>query len=365
MIAHAFTMPRASTTMKLLLRPWFAMLVVSTAVDRLSCVSLGIIAERDFVVQLAGTGRPIALARANATLSRVDLICETAGASIFAFLLAKNDPLTCIKLSCLISLSALPVHIFMAGTMNRLADGVFDHSEQRSSHAASSFHIWRIVEEAWATIRQGWTEYISQPVLPASLAYVLICFNVALVPGALMTTFLIHHGTTPLVLGAFGVSSALMGILATFMTPSLVKELGLLKAGAAGIIAQSVLLSAAVLVYLTGSISRRGALFAFLGLIVVSRLGHMAYSVIGLQVVQTGNPMAKAKLIGATEVAVGSLAELGTMAVAMAARDVSGFGAVAVLSAAAVAAAACLYCGWLANPHRRSENALSALMTCE
>lgn len=51
------------------------------------------------------------------------------------------------------------------------------------------------VEEAWATIRQGWTEYISQPVLPASLAYVLICFNVALVPGALMTTFLIHHGT--------------------------------------------------------------------------------------------------------------------------------------------------------------------------
>lgn len=75
-------------------------------------------------------------------------------------------------------------------------------------------------------------------------------------------------GTTPLVLGAFGVSSALMGILATFMTPSLVKELGLLKAGAAGIIAQSVLLSAAVLVYLTGSISRRGALFAFLGLIV-------------------------------------------------------------------------------------------------
>lgn len=33
-----------------------------------------------------------------------------------------------------------------------------------------------------------------QPVLPASLAYVLVCFNVALAPGALMTTFLIHQG---------------------------------------------------------------------------------------------------------------------------------------------------------------------------
>ncbi|CAM0872358.1 unnamed protein product [Alopecurus aequalis] len=350
MITHAFTVPKASTALELLLRPWFAVLVASTAVDRLSCVSLGIIAERDFVVQLAGEGRPVALAKANATLSRVDLICETAGASIFAFLLSMNDPLTCIKLSCLISLSALPVHIFLGGMMNRLADGVFDHSEhRRSPKAASTFDIRRIAVNASATIRRGWSEYISQPVLPASLAYVLVCFNVALAPGALMTTFLIHQGTSPLVLGAFGGSSALMGILATFMTPSLVKELGILRAGAAGLLAQSALLGAAVLVYMTGSISRRGAMLAFLGLIVASRVGHMAYSVIGLQVVQTGNPIGKAKLIGATEIAVASLAELGMMAVAVAAKDVSCFGAVAVLSAAAVAAAAWMYCGWLAN----------------
>lgn len=76
----------------------------------------------------------------------------------------------------------------------------------------------------------------------------------------------------------------------------------------------------------------------------------MAYSVIGLQVVQTGSPMGKAKLIGATEIAVASLAELGMMAVAVAAKDVSRFGAVAVLSAAAVAAAAWLYYAWLAKP---------------
>uniref|UniRef100_A0A453IGU3 Solute carrier family 40 member n=1 Tax=Aegilops tauschii subsp. strangulata TaxID=200361 RepID=A0A453IGU3_AEGTS len=289
-ITHAFTFPRASTAAELLLRPWFAVLVASTAVDSLSRVSLGIIAERDFVVQ-----------------------------------------------------------IFLGGAMNRLADGVFNHSEHRSLHAPSTFDVRRIVVDAVATIRRGWREYISQPVLPASLAYVLVCFNVALAPGALMTTFLIHHGASPLVLGAFGGSSALMGILATFMTPSLVKELGILKAGAAGLLGQSALLGAAVLVYLTGSISRQAALFAFLGLIVVSRLGHMAYSVIGLQVVQTGSPMGKAKLIGATEIAVASLAELGMMAVVVAAKDVSRFGAVAVLSAAAVAAAAWLYCAWLAN----------------
>uniref|UniRef100_A0A0E0D7N6 Solute carrier family 40 member n=1 Tax=Oryza meridionalis TaxID=40149 RepID=A0A0E0D7N6_9ORYZ len=50
------------------------------------------------------------------------------------------------------------------------------------------------VEEAVDTVRRGWSEYMQQPVLPASLAYVLVCFNVALAPGALMTTFLIHQG---------------------------------------------------------------------------------------------------------------------------------------------------------------------------
>jgi iron-regulated transporter 1 len=53
MITHAFTVPRASTALELLLRPWFAVLVASTALDRLSCVSLGIMAERDFVVHVS------------------------------------------------------------------------------------------------------------------------------------------------------------------------------------------------------------------------------------------------------------------------------------------------------------------------
>uniref|UniRef100_A0A0D3G2W0 Solute carrier family 40 member n=1 Tax=Oryza barthii TaxID=65489 RepID=A0A0D3G2W0_9ORYZ len=356
-ITYAFAVHRASAaeaaTESLLLRPWFAVLVASTAVDRLACVALGIIAERDFVVQLAGAGRPVALAKANATLSRVDLLCETVGASIFALLLSKNDPLTCIKQSCVISLCQLPLLIFLCGEMNRLADRIFDHSENTTSHAefTSSFSIRKTVEEAVATVRNGWSEYMRQPVLPASLAYVLVCFNVALAPGALMTTFLIHQGVRPSVIGAFGGSSAVVGILATFATARLVKELGILKAGAAGLIAQSALLGAAVVVYLTGAVSRRaGALFAFLGLIVASRAGHMAYSAIGLQVVQTGNPASKAKLIGATEIAVASLAELAMMAVAVVASDASHFGALAALSAAAVAAATGMYCRWLSNP---------------
>lgn len=43
-------------------------------------------------------------------------------------------------------------------------------------------------------IQNGWYEYIQQPVLPASLAYVLLYFNVVLAPGGLMTAFLTQHG---------------------------------------------------------------------------------------------------------------------------------------------------------------------------
>jgi iron-regulated transporter 1 len=84
--------------------------------------------------------------------------------------------------------------------MNRLANGVFDRSAASASPGLLERPAGRhgrstAAGEAWETIRRGWTEYLRQPVLPASLAYVLVCFNVALAPGALMTTFLIHHGT--------------------------------------------------------------------------------------------------------------------------------------------------------------------------
>lgn len=39
-------------------------------------------------------------------------------------------------------------------------------------------------------IKNGWKEYLQQPALPASLAYVLLYFNAVLAPGSLMTAFL-------------------------------------------------------------------------------------------------------------------------------------------------------------------------------
>ena len=53
--------------------------------------------------------------------------------------------------------------------------------------------LWT-VNTGLEAIKLGWREYIQQPVLPASLAYVLLYFNVVLTPGSLMTAFLTQHG---------------------------------------------------------------------------------------------------------------------------------------------------------------------------
>lgn len=50
------------------------------------------------------------------------------------------------------------------------------------------------VDKGVAAIKLGWKEYMQQPVLPASLAYVLLYFNVVLTPGSLMTAYLTQSG---------------------------------------------------------------------------------------------------------------------------------------------------------------------------
>uniref|UniRef100_A0A2P2L8Y0 Solute carrier family 40 member n=1 Tax=Rhizophora mucronata TaxID=61149 RepID=A0A2P2L8Y0_RHIMU len=59
-----------------------------------------------------------------------------------------------------------------------------------------------------------------------------------------------------------------MGVAATFLSTALIRQLGILKAGAAGLIFQASLLSVALAVYLSRSLSQQSPLLFFLGLIV-------------------------------------------------------------------------------------------------
>lgn len=125
-------------------------------------------------------------------------------------------------------------------------------------------------------IKLGWKEYLGQPVLLASLAWVFLYFNIVLMPGSLLTAFLTQRGLHPSIIGGFSGMCALMGVAATFVPSTLVKQFGILKAGAVGLVFQALLLSMAVAVYWSGTISHQSPLLTFLFLIILSRLGHMS-----------------------------------------------------------------------------------------
>ncbi|KAK4427597.1 Solute carrier family 40 member 3, chloroplastic [Sesamum alatum] len=353
MIIHAHTVLSAPGS-PVLVQPWFVVLVIALAVERLSGLALGVAMERDWVVLLAGTNRPIALAQANAILSRIDLLCEIAGASLFGIFLSKHEPVTCLKLAASLMIWSLPVVVVLTWLTNKLSAGVLDRAKCpqtcESSSAVCIPDTKNILATSIEAIKHGWFEYIQQPVLPASLAYVLLYFNVVLAPGGLMTAFLTQHGLNPTIIGGFSGLCAFMGVAATFVSTKMVERLGILRAGAAGLIFQASLLTIAVAVYWSGSLSQRIPVVFFLCLIVLSRLGHMSYDVVGSQILQTGIPASKVNLIGTTEIAVASLAESVMLGVAIIANDVSHFGLLAILSLLSVVGAACLYCRWLKNP---------------
>lgn len=363
--AHNVSTPAAAaaSTTSLLSQPWFVVLVLAGAVERLTGLASGVAFERDWVVLLAGTNRPIALANANAMLSRVDFLCEIAGSSIFGLLLAKFGPVTSLKLAAALMMCTLPILILLVHLTNKLSKGVLERPRHHgisneSSNASERWISKNLVERGLDAIRCGWVQYKTQPVLPVSLAFVFLYFNVVLSPGGLMTSYLTHR-LNPSIIGAFSGMCAFMGVAATFMSAKLVEKLGLLKAGAAGLIFQALVLGIAVAVYWSGSIAHQKSLIFFLFLVVLSRLGHMSYDIVGGQILQTAVPPSQANLIGTTEISMTSLAELVMLGVAIIAEDVSHFGFLALLSMVAVAGAAWIYCHWMSNPTNESLQLLS------
>ncbi|KAL8523118.1 hypothetical protein ACS0TY_013188 [Phlomoides rotata] len=194
MIIHAHTI-HPNYVSSVLVQPWFAVLVIALAVERLSGLALGVAMERDWIVLLAGTNRPIALAKANAFLSRIDLLCEV----IFMCDCFIKPILQFLNYARFDRASLYVIKVVLTWLTNTLSAGVLSHAKYPQTDfgclSTGSIHdAENIFTASIEATKHGWFEYIKQPVLPASLAYVLLYFNVALAPGGLMTAFLTQHG---------------------------------------------------------------------------------------------------------------------------------------------------------------------------
>eukprot|EP00249_Psilotum_nudum_P014861 c25035_g1_i2 orf=1-1449(-) len=315
MVLYALCRGTACTSIAsgFLLQPWFIILVLAGAIERLTGLATGVAAERDWVVLLAGSDRSIALANANAVLRRVDLVCEIIGPFLFGILLSRYKPVVCILIACAAAVGSIPIVLFLVWQTFKLSKGALDRPAHVNAELTSFLKNLTGIE----TLKQGWIQYLAQPVLPASIAYVLLYFNTVLAPSGLMTSFLTHRGLNPSVIGLYRGMCAFMGFLATFFAAILITKVGVLKAGALALTLQAALLSLAVLVYLTASTGNQVSLLIFLVLVVLSRLGHWAYDLIDAQIFQTAVPTSKANLVGTTEMSLASLAELLMLGVAI------------------------------------------------
>eukprot|EP00250_Pteridium_aquilinum_P015300 c22508_g1_i2 orf=106-1806(+) len=343
MVLHATNsgLVLGSSALSLVQQPWFFVLVCASAVDRITGLATGVAFERDWVVLLAGQTQTVALAKANAMLRRVDLICEIIGPFLFGLALSKYNPVKCVLISCAIAVVSLPLLILLVQRTYNLSRGALDRPSTSMDRNLS-------VSLGLEIFTQGWLLYLMQPILPASIAYVLLSFNTVLAPSSLMTTFLTQRGLNPAVIGSYRGACAVMGFLATYLASVVIAKFGTIKAGALSLTYQALLLLSAVLLYTFGPMETQGTLFLFLLLVVLSRLGHWAYDMVIAQIFQTAVPQSNANVVSAAEMSLASFAEMVMLAVAIVANDVSHFGALAGLSMTAVAVAACLYWAWLA-----------------
>lgn len=140
--------------------------------------------------------RPIALVQGNAILNQIDLLCEIVVTSISGVLLSIFHPVTCLKIAAGLITGLLPVTIALARLANMLSTGVLDRPKSSQTYYKTSTEEPEPRHDniGVQAIKLGSKEYLERPVLPASLACVLLYFNVVLTPGNFMTAFLTQHG---------------------------------------------------------------------------------------------------------------------------------------------------------------------------
>ncbi|CAI5514854.1 unnamed protein product [Closterium sp. Naga37s-1] len=314
---------------------WFVVVVVAGAVERLMGLATGVAVEIDWLV---GEDRPVLMATAMATLGRVELLCEVAGTFIFGALIATYGPLVCVRACLALAALSIPALVCPPLPVPRIP------SSATLSILCSDAGTCLLGAGAGAAVSavgraagKGWRSFVQEAVMPASMAYVLLCFNAVLAPGVLMTSFLFHHGVGMAVIGAFSSAGAAMGFAASFVSPALVARLRILQAGSIALLFQATLLALSV--------------FDFSSLRLCPPFLYQCLLMLFLLLLAV--PAASANLFGTMEMALACLAELAMLTLAIVFHDPKYFGALVLMSLAGVVAAAVLYCSWLAFPDPR------------
>eukprot|EP00898_Chlorokybus_atmophyticus_P007851 jgi/Chlat1/8067/Chrsp73S07529 len=353
-----------------LVQPWFWLLMGASMVERLCSLGSDVAFERDWVVQLAGPKRPRSLAKANATLRRLDLTCEVIGPIIVGAALAALQPKLCVGVIAGGVVASLPVQLYFMHRVRRWAAKALErdiikdameravhfaqpHKRGLPKHTSSSLSWLHALQSKQGllaplhTMMQSWKVYVSQPMAGASMAYVLLYFNAVLTPSGVLSAFLTQKGLPPSAVGAFRGSCAFVGFCSTLISPLIISRLGIVNTAATALLMKAACLAVSVATFFaSGSASSQGPLIVLMLCVVASRLFLYVHDVAHLQIHQTAVPRELAGTVSSTEAAMCSLAEVGMLGVTLLADRFGGFNFLVCMSLAAVMSSAGSFLAW-------------------
>lgn len=233
--------------------------------------------EKDWVVVIAGGDRAL-LAKLNANLRRIDLLCKIAAPFLFGILInleTGRQEQVVLGTSLVMGWNLLAVFpIYHAWS-----SVYFQYADLQTVRPAKRNNPLRV-------FAQGCKAYVRLPAFGASLAYCFLYFTVLSDHHPLSTAFLRIDGVSAAVLGVARGGGALMGLLGTVLFTFLRTQLGLIPASLVSAWAFAGCIVPISLLYIDSAEYWPLRSYLLLGAIVVSRVFLWCFDLSNVQMMQ-------------------------------------------------------------------------------
>lgn len=300
-----------------LLDPLFLGLCFVQVLDRLAALATDVSVERDWIVRLVGRKRPIALAKANSVLRRIDLFSEFVGPLVIGTSIATAKCSSVLPVVALMVVSAVPIKVLLLNNVVKEGGAVLEKYEAPSNVLQTAKNDDKNLIQA---VLDTWKLYLRQPICATSIALIFLFSNAVLTPGGVMTVVLTQQGIDGKGVAVFRTGCAATGFVSTLFLAPMIKKFGLIGAGAFSLLIMNLCLVPAAVIYNTFLVGEgvghavcqgiNAPLWIFCGAIAFSRFGLWAYDMLESQMFQMLVPSAEASTVSSVELALCSLGEL-------------------------------------------------------
>ena len=253
----------------------FALAVVCACVEKL-CATMNLVAvERDWVVVLTENNER-ARRQVNAQMRRIDLFCKLVGPLSIALTAAVFGTKTAVWATLGMSaVSVVAEYVCIALVYRRVPalwrrGGSARHDARDDRPGCSPFASLRL--------------YFAHPAFLPSFSLAVLYLSVLSFSGT-MVTFLLASGYTPLAVGLARTASTVFELSATWIAPTLMARIGLVRGGIWSLSWQAIWLTAATALFLSSPHSLVGATGLAVG-VMCSRIGLWGFDLCAQNIVQ-------------------------------------------------------------------------------